>query len=183
MQSCETVNEDLISKSSKETHKSNIKAKITIAAFKYLIEKQSKHSKVKDIKYTKLETQQNMKSPLFTNEEVSLLYKLRSMAIGCKSNFKNNHSKNDLFCRICHEEEEKQVHILKCKIPNYKLKIKEILTEQVKYEYIYKDLKKLKVITTMFFKLQNIRQQILENEQNPNNQNNPSNPDGLLKYN
>ena len=76
MQSCETVNEDLISKSSKETHKSNIKAKITIAAFKYLIEKQSKHSKVKDIKYTKLETQQYMKSPLFTNEEVSLLYKL-----------------------------------------------------------------------------------------------------------
>ena len=47
--------------------KSTIKNKIKEAALKYLHKKQQTHSKVKDIKYDKLETQSYLTSPLFTN--------------------------------------------------------------------------------------------------------------------
>ena len=151
--------------------------KIKIAATKYLKEKQSKHSKVKGIKYDKLETQQYMKSQLFTNDEVNLLFAIRSRFIDCKMNFKNKYDKNNLNCSVCEEEEETQEHLLNCKILNEKLKIIENSQENVQYEDIFADHKKQKVVTSKFEKLLNIRRLLLEN-----NQPNLSNPSGLLKF-
>ena len=59
------VSEEHIKTCSKTILKSEIKAKIRSAAFKYLREKQKQHSKIKEFQYTKLETQEYMKSPLF----------------------------------------------------------------------------------------------------------------------
>ena len=110
-----------------------------IAAFQDLKERQRKHSKVKDIHYDKLETQQYMKSQLFTNEEVNLLFAIRSRMIDCKSNFKSKYIKDDLTCRICHKAEENQFHLLHCKVLNDVLKSNDIISEQVKYEDIYSE--------------------------------------------
>ena len=168
-----------IENTSKERHKRYIKSKISISAFRYLKEKQSKHSKVKDIIYQKLEMQNYMKSPLFTNEEVSLLFAIRSMAIDCKINFRNKYNKDDLLCSVCQQEEESQIHILHCKVLNDVLRSNELIVDQVNYQDIYgDDHRKQKVITTIFSKLLSIRKQILEN---PENTTNPSNPDRLLK--
>ena len=167
-----------IENTSKAIHKRNIKSKITMSAFQYLKEKQSKHSKVKDIIYQKLETQGYMKSPLFTNGEVSLLFAIRSRAIDCKSNFKNKYNKDDILCSVCHKEEESQIHILRCKVLNDILRSNELTVDQVEYQDIYGDHRKQKVITTIFSKLLSIRKQILEN---PENTTNPSNLDRLLR--
>ena len=168
-----------IENTSKERHKRYIKSKISISAFRYLKEKQSKHLKVKDIIYQKLEMQNYMKSPLFTNEEVSLLFAIRSRAIDCKINFRNKYNKDDLLCSVCQQEEESQIHILHCKVLNDVLRSNELIVDQVNYQDIYgDDHRKQKVIRTIFSKLLSIRKQILEN---PENTTNPSNPDRLLK--
>ena len=49
----EAIDENEIATKSKDSHKRNIKAKISNAAFQYLKEKQNQHSKVKDIVYQK----------------------------------------------------------------------------------------------------------------------------------
>ena len=132
---------------------------------------------MKEIEYDKLETQQYMRSPLFTNDEVNLLFAIRSRFIDCKMNFKNKYDKNNLNCSVCEEEEETQEHLLNCKILNEKLKIIENSQENVQYEDIFADHKKQKVVTSKFEKLLNIRRLLLEN-----NQPNLSNPSGLLKF-
>ena len=65
-----------------EAFKNSIKKKIKIAAFKFLRSKQQTHSKVRDIKFSKLETQKYMISPLFSNEEVNTLYSILLVLIG-----------------------------------------------------------------------------------------------------
>ena len=73
-----------------QTFKSLIKSKVKEAAFNYLNMKLENHSKVKDIKYSKLETQKYLTSQLFTNKETSLLFGLRTKtARTFKANFSN----------------------------------------------------------------------------------------------
>ena len=55
-----------------------VKNKVKQAAFQYLKEKQQTHTKVQNIHYDDLETQNYLKSPLFTNEETTLLFSLRT---------------------------------------------------------------------------------------------------------
>ena len=119
-----------------------------------------------------------MKSPLFTNDEVNILFAIRSRFLDVKMNFKNRYDKNNLLCSICDDEEEDtQEHLLNYKILNEKLRSIENTQENVKYEDIFADHKKQKVVTSKFKKLLNIRRLILEN-----NQPNLSNPSGLLKF-
>ena len=83
-----------------------------------------------------------------------------------------------LLCSICDDDEEDtQEHLLNCKILNEKLRSIENTQENVKYEDIFADHKKQKVVTSKSKKLLNIRRLILEN-----NQPNLSNPSGLLKF-
>ena len=69
---------------SKQAYKQKIKEKIKAAALQYLREQQQKHSKVKEIQYIKLSIQNYILSPLFSNEEVNLLFALRSRGTDCK---------------------------------------------------------------------------------------------------
>ena len=88
------------------------------AAYEYLVKKQQTHSKVKNIKYEKLETQNYLKSPLFSNNESSLLYSLRSRSNETfKANFRNKYGNVVLCPRKCWVEgepthEDTQCHIL-----------------------------------------------------------------------
>ena len=64
-----------------------MKDKVKKAAFKYLQDLKATHSKVKDIEYIRLETQDYLKSELFTNSETKMLFALRSRT--CEK-FKDN---------------------------------------------------------------------------------------------
>ena len=74
----EPMDENEIASKSSKCHKNYIKQRIREAAFGYLQEKQQSHSKIKEIQYQNLETQNYMKSSLFNNSEVSILFALRS---------------------------------------------------------------------------------------------------------
>ena len=119
-----------------------------------------------------------MKSSIFLNEEVCLLFAIRSKLIDCKMNFKSKYGQNDILCRICFEEEESQLHIFHCKILNQELKSKNIIKEKICYEDIYGDVNKQKVITVFFANLLEARKQMLENKEEYSN--NLSNPTRLL---
>ena len=164
----EALDEDAIAAKRKDEHKSNIKSKIRKATLKYLKEKQLGHSKVREIQYDKLETQRYMTSPLFSNIEVSLLYAIRSKALDCKSNFKNIYTNDNLLCKIFEEELDDQPHILQCKLLNSKLQSEEAVAGQVKYEDIYGDHHKQKVIVSLFAKLLEIRKTMVEDIQKNN---------------
>ena len=107
------VSEEFIQSCSKSVLKAKIKNKIQSAALSYLKDKQKEHSKVRDIVYNKLETQQYMQSPIFTNEEVNTLHALRSRSVNVKTNFKNKF-RDDLLCPLCLSFEDNQPHLLEC---------------------------------------------------------------------
>ena len=67
----------------------SINQSINEKALAYLHELQKSHTKVSDIKYNKLCTQSYLNSPLFSDIEARLLFKIRTGLIECKSNFKH----------------------------------------------------------------------------------------------
>ena len=70
----EEYNEERVLQMSKGEYKQYVKSKIKDAAMEYLKQLQGKHTKINHIKYDELKTQEYMLSPLFSNEEVSLLH-------------------------------------------------------------------------------------------------------------
>ena len=173
----EILNEEEVANKSKISHKNNIKQKIKTAALSFLLEKKQNHSKIKDIQYTKLETQNYMTSPLFQNSEVCLLFALRSKYIDCKANFKNKYRYTHLLCDYCTESDCTQQHILQCKVLNSHLQSKEAVNENFEYNDLFKNVHKQKVIVTMFTKLLDIRN-VLKNQEKSTN---PSILDRMLE--
>ena len=73
--------EEEIKSMSKVKFKSLVKDKIAKAAFNYLQNLQSSHSKVKNIVYEKLEMQNYIKSDVLSTEEKQLIFALRTATI------------------------------------------------------------------------------------------------------
>ena len=117
--------------------------------------RQQTHSKVKDVPYRKLETQKYMTSPLFTDEEVALLFAMRSKCIQeCKANFSSMFNDGDLLCLLCAEKKtDVQHHILQCKAISRKLNSHEVARGKISYMDIYEDHLKQKKFTALFSKL------------------------------
>ena len=146
------------------SYKQQIKSKVKSAAFSYLKEKQQEHSKVKHIQYDKLLVQKYMTSPLFSNDEVNLLYALRSRSTECKANFKQKYIHTNLLCTLCEVECEDQQHIMRCGVILSEFKTNEINKEDVNYEHIFSnDVQKQKVVTSLFISLFKIRNSMMEN--------------------
>ena len=143
------------------TYKNIIKKCTKSAAFKYLTTKQASHIKVNQIKYTQLETQKYLLSPIFSNEDVNQLYALRSGTTNCKVNFKNKYINGDLLCDLCGKENQDQQHLLKCEVLLRKLKSKQMLNNCPEYENIYsRDVIKQKEITLLYRDLFKIKSEM-----------------------
>ena len=157
-------NDLAIQNTNKKSYKLIIKQKIKSAAFKYLQTKKETHSKVSHIQYSGLQIQSYMLSPLFTNDEVNQLHALRSRSTDCKENFKQKYLNSNLLCSLCKTEVENQQHILVCKVLMSNLQTDELTEGQYKYDDIFSmNVKKQKVITSMFVKLFKLREKIQEN--------------------
>ena len=110
----------------------------------------------------------NIKSNLFNNNEVEMLFKLRSRNLDFKSNFKtkftfNNVEKLECPLRGCAEIDEQQ-HILKCKLIIDKLENPHLLSK-FKYDNIFSDERKQSRITKLFIVLMEIRTDLLNKQQ------------------
>ena len=129
--------------------------KVREAALKYLRSLQARHSKVKSIEYTKLETQNYLTSPLFSNYETKLLFNLRSRTNDAfKCNFRHLYGEN-IYCplKCCPESplEDSQKHLLICS--KLKIETTNVARTQIEYNDIFKDVNKQKEVVTMYSEL------------------------------
>ena len=153
----------IIQMTNKTDYKKQVKESIKESAFNYLKEKQKEHSKVKDIQYPSLSTQKYMLSPVFTNEEVKLLYALRSRGTECKANFKQKYTHTNLLCELCNDQTEDQQHILSCRVLQAEFKTDELTNGNIKYEHIFsEDIRKQKSVTNLFNQLFKVRKILVD---------------------
>ena len=144
----EAIDEIAIVNTSVSSYKKFIKSKVKNAALRHLNQLKESHSKVKHIEYKGLETQPYLTSPLFTNDDVSLLFSLRSRYVECKANFKNKHS--DLLCPFCMTDEDSQQHMLECQSLKPLLQSSEVAEDKIEYGDLFRNSKKQKAITNLF---------------------------------
>ena len=170
---CELVAEDLeligldestLSNLSKTACKKVVKASINEKALAYLHELQKSHTKVSEIKYNKLCTQSYLNSPLFSDIEARLLFKIRTGYIECKSNFKHMYKDKSTKCSICQKHEDDQKHIVECINIRDKLRSTGILRENILHEDIYSDnIQRQKAITVVYKECLEIRGTLIKN--------------------
>ena len=118
-------------------------------------------------------------SPLFTNEEVNLLFALRSRGTDCKSNFKNKYVHSNLLCPLCKTEIEDQKHILSCNTIVKEFKSDNVTYGTVEYDDIFSEnINKQKAVTCLFKDMFRIRNKLIEEY---NSQMAPSNTGVMLE--
>ena len=152
--------------------KDEVKTRIRTAAFKYLRQLQSEHTKTKTLEYEMLKVQSYLKSSQFSNAEANLLSLLRSrMHTQFKSNFRNAMT-NDTFCPLnCNEETgeklfDTQEHLMHCKkvISNIDEDLMEMTKSSIQYNDIFSnDETKLKKFVIVYSKLLETKQFLVEN--------------------
>ena len=166
-----------------EDYRRAIKNGIRKAALVHLKNKQKTHTKVKDIVYDKLEPQPYLRSPLFTNEENSLLFALRTRtARTFRGNFSNLYGGRVECSLKCwslamHEPPPKdsQEHILGCNM--IQLEDTSIANDKIEYGDLFADVLRQKEAVTLYTMLIEERERILSSEEpNPPGDNlDPSN--------
>merc|ERR1719300_603417 len=130
---------------SKNSFKKFVKSKIRSAALSYLLELQQKHSKVKHIKYTQLKTQAYLKSQLFSNDDVKLIFALRTRtAEQFKANFPNKYQGRISCPMQCKDVNgdiiaDTQQHLLSCDIGKFAESIIQIKKVNANYEHLFGD--------------------------------------------
>ena len=106
------INESDISNCTKSQYKIMVKSSLRKHMFSDLKGEQVGHSKINKIKYQTFQTQEYLKTNLMDNQEVSLLFALRSKtAREFKANFPFNSNKN---CPMCGKYEDSQEHCFEC---------------------------------------------------------------------
>ena len=156
-----SITEEYIICRSKNALKEEIKEKMAKAAFEYLENKKKQHSKVKNIIYTKLQTEPYITSPIFKNTEVNLLHALRSRMVNVKANFPSKYQ-NDLNCPLCETNVDDQSHILDCTELTNRLNTSEISLRKNVYEDIFSDVQKQKEVTALYERLLEIRKSLVD---------------------
>ena len=105
-----SLNDVVIRNTSKLSWKSLVKEQIVKKAFENLTLDLHNKSKTKDLQYNSLEPQHYITS--YHHKQASVIFKLRSRSIDCKANRKS--SNPDMSCRLCHESDETQDHVVNC---------------------------------------------------------------------
>ena len=95
---------------SKESWKDKVIHNVRQKAFSHLISNINSKSKTKQLSYKTFSPQPYMHQ--FQHKPASIIFKLRSHSIDCKSNRKSAHA--DLTCRLCKQDDETQSHIINC---------------------------------------------------------------------
>ena len=131
-------------------------------AFGKLAESMQRSTKVKDIRYSKLELQAYLKSSCLSEEEINVLTALRSKCIrGIRTNFKSMY-KTCLHCPLqCNIEEpqhDTQEHVLQCT----KLK-----GSNMDVDYVYTEGVEQSEVARQFSELMRQRTTLLEEEATP----------------
>ena len=141
-----------IQKMSKTTWKNMVRSTIQQKTFKKLENKKQTHSKVKNLKYIRLEMQEYLKphDVKNVNKEVTQnIFRIRSKVINVKMNRKNQYETYE--CKVCLVEDGSQEHIYECKmiwdlkqknnmeVPKYEKILGGNVEEMIKVERIFRE--------------------------------------------
>ena len=150
----EDMDDQNIIRMSKDEYKSYIQKKIEKASFKYhLTLKEKCKKKLQDLNYDKLRTQEYLINGQFSQEEINLLFALRSKSYAAKMNFKRM-NKGDLKCIFQCDQLETQLHIFKnCRPIQNQLKY----IQTMKIENIYGTVSQQKEAISVFIKIDHMR--------------------------
>ena len=159
----EPFDEEKFTKMSKYQCKKFVKERTAKAAFNYLENLKSTHSKIKQIRYKKLSPQSYILSDKLSNEDVIMLFGLRSRMTQVKRNFPTKY-KDNLECMLGCTVEETQSHLLDCSYILDKMEDKSILAE-CEYSDLFKNDDDQIKITKIFSEIIKIRDTILETKQ------------------
>jgi hypothetical protein len=164
----EVFDEEAIILKNKTTFKAHIKIKINEAAFQELKTIQSTHTKVKEIIYEQFKIQPYMKSNIFTNRMVEVLFSLQSsMTRNLKSNF-SSIFKGNMRCRLNCEDQEAndcQSHLLDCQTILENLSPEEqIGASRLKYNDIFGTLEQQGKIVPVVSRMLEVRKELLEKQ-------------------
>ena len=108
------LSEEEVRNMSSRLYKKYIKEKVNKSAFAHLISVQQNHSKIRSIKYSKFDMQPYMKSDLFSKDDITLLFSLRSRTVrGIKNDFSEQFKPN-LSCPLCMKHLDSLPEVLNC---------------------------------------------------------------------
>ena len=133
----EELDDTAVERCDRLSYKKFIKAKIKTAALKYLNEKKNTHSKVSSLNYDELKIQEYLTSPIFSDEDINVLFALRSRYVECRDNFKNRYREDNLQCLICMQSSDTQRHMMECEVINKHIEYKIIEDDKAEYEDIF----------------------------------------------
>ena len=145
-------------------YKAIVKNKIREASLNYLEDIKSKHSKLENLKYDKLEISQYMRSPLFDFKSVQMLLALRTRTVrGVKNDFKGMYT--DVMCPLGCTHEDTIPNILICPAIQSNIETNDMANGIVTYEDIFSaDIIKQKQVTAFYMKCLEIRENILNSK-------------------
>ena len=128
----------------------------------YLKEKQQSHSKVRDIEYSKLETAQYLRSPLFNSQSIELLFSLRTRTVrGIRKDFQGMYT--DQSCPLACGDDDTLANVLACSVLQRHVQNNTVASEFIKYEDIFSnDVRKQRQVTELYSQLLTIREQLLD---------------------
>ena len=124
------LSENDIRDSSEEGLKQKLEKQLHDAAYVFLMDAASKHSKVHSEIYKDLEGMKYLDDERFTPDLANLLFKFRTRMFNVKNNFRNQYKAN-LLCPLCRESDDSQEHLLECRV---------ILRKLNGEQYCYRDI-------------------------------------------
>ena len=145
----------------KDKFKEYVKTRVRISALTSLKEMQQGHSKVKNIKYQKVETSLYLRSPLFDVESCQILFSLKTRTIrGIKKNFSEMFS--DVKCPLRCNHLDSLENLLTCTVLTSNLQCETVTSNTIVFEDIFSnDVVKQRQITELFSQLLQIRDRLL----------------------
>ena len=143
-----------------DNYKTKVKGKIREAALKYLNNLKSKHTKMQNLKYDKLELAKYMVSPLFDHEDVKLLLALRTRTVrGIKTDFRGMFVDAD--CPLGCAHQDTIPNILTCPVIIAHRKSNNAALGSIQYEDIFSsDIVKQKQVTALYREHLDIRETV-----------------------
>ena len=104
-----------IKQMSKEQFRKIVSESVQLQSFKYLNEKKLTQSKIKHIKYEKLQMQEYLKPNRISNNLAKFIFHARSSMLDIAGNYRSKY-KNETHCRSCMDQtqSETQFHVFNC---------------------------------------------------------------------
>ena len=142
---------------SKEAFKKLVKEKCTDFAFSQLMKEAESKSKMKHLKYNKLEMQNYLKSNRLNTMQKKLLFKIRIRAVDTPDSYGRDEQ-----CRICNVERDQLSHVTECVV--LKLLWPDMTQNEANTSDAYDDdVEKQRSLAIKFQRMWRIRKRILTN--------------------